>query len=712
MSERYPLDFFDIDDDKPDILGMTNEDWRRIKTTDDLPVWDPSENLIDYLIGQDHIKSIILMIAENAAQGFRRHLFITGSPGTGKSLAAKALAQEIGKRRADKVFSSFNKDEYLGKNRKSLEDILLEFNLVDVVSFKNEFFEDNPLIRCLPPGTGRPYIEKILRAQKRKDSFKHRLALGGLITWETLAVAGVGAIFYNTMKNSSLGIVDFFKYGSQLQYMMLFGLVAFTPILIYIFGRMIMGQMLGGQTSENKTPQLLVDRSDGKVPFIDASGAGIQGLLGSVKHDPYQTGGLGTPAHARITPGLVHLADGGVLFIDEIDSVFNDFELLKNFLTIMEEEKCKIQYHGHSGSGGSAHNVVSEDLPARFMLVAGGNLDSQQRLHPALRSRIIGYGYELKVNETMENTALNRRAVARFVEQTRRLFKYERNQDLLPFSREAMIEIVYESLEMGGGKKLTTHFRDLGGVVMAASDIANTKGEKIVLPEHVLEARKKHVSLEEQSIIKNLEYLLDHSPYCNNGGLVGRVNGLSVLRLPSGKQLGKVLPIEASVVPGSGNVHATGKLQIIAQEAITNSSAIIKKLFGKTLEDYDVHLQYIQTYDGVEGDSASVDNVIAVISDICKIPVDQSVGMTGALTVKGYVLPVGGVHAKLRAAELYDLETVIIPEKNRNDIDPQNYSINILYAKTIADYCRYALIGLSENLEQKLVELENELKRI
>ncbi len=116
-----------------------------------------------------------------------------------------------------------------------------------------------------------------------------------------------------------------------------------------------------------------------------------------------------------------------------------------------------------------------------------------------------------------------------------------------------------------------------------------------------------------------------------------------------------------------GQVIATGLLQEIAQESIQNISAIVKNYTGKEIRDMDIHIQFLNTH-GVEGDSASVTVATAVISAIEKIPVRQDTAMTGSLSVRGEVLPIGGVTYKIEAAAKAGIKRVIIPRSNLDDV--------------------------------------------
>jgi len=110
----------------------------------------------------------------------------------------------------------------------------------------------------------------------------------------------------------------------------------------------------------------------------------------------------------------------------------------------------------------------------------------------------------------------------------------------------------------------------------------------------------------------------------------------------------------------------------------------------------DVYIQFVGTYEGVEGDSASISIATAVLSAIQGIPVDQSVAMTGSLSVRGDVLPVGGVTYKIEAAALAGIKTVIIPKSNLGDVlieDEYKDIIKIIPVTNIEEVLEHSLVG-------------------
>lgn len=373
------------------------------------------------------------------------------------------------------------------------------------------------------------------------------------------------------------------------------------------------------------------------------------------------SGGLGTPAHERVVAGAIHKTHKGVLFVDEIATLKPHTQ--QELLTALQEKKFSITGQSERSAGAMVH---TEPAPCDFILVAAGNYDTISRMHPALRSRIRGYGYEIYMNETVKDTPDARMNIAKFVAQ-----EVKKDAKIPHFTIDAVKVIIEEAKKRANRKgHLTLRLRELGGLVRAAGDIAVEEKAKYVTPEHVLKAKSIARTLEQQIADKHIERKKEYDVILTEGEKIGRVNGLAVIGGPQGYS-GIILPIESEITFGGKKTEiiATGKLGEIAKEAIKNVSAIIKKHFGEEInEKYDIFIQFLQTYEGVEGDSASVAVATAVISALKKVPIYQNIAMTGSLSVRGEVLPIGGVSAKVEAAIDAGLKSVIVPQSNMNDI--------------------------------------------
>ncbi|MBX8631366.1 MAG: ATP-dependent protease LonB [Thermoplasmata archaeon YP2-bin.285] len=589
----------------------------------------------DQVIGQDEAVRVVRKAAEQ-----KRHVMLIGEPGTGKSMLASSMV------------------EFLPRGE-----------LQDVIAYHNPEDPNEPKIRIVPAGKGKEIVNaqraEMLQRRQQKASVYWMLVL-------LIIIASIAVFIYSKPPDPSI---------------LLFGVIA--AIFIWFFMRYT------GQRQESiMVPKLLISHSpDDMPPFIDATGAHAGALLGDVKHDPFQSGGLETPAHERLEVGAIHKANKGVLFIDEINLL--RIESQQSLLTAMQEGKFPILGQSERSSGAM---VKSEPVPCDFVLVAAGNLDALQGMHPALRSRIRGYGYEVYMNTTMPDNNLNRQKLVRFVAQ-----EVVKDKKIPHFDKFAVAEVIKEAQRRAGRKgRLTLRLRELGGLVRVSGDIAREEGSELVHREHVTKAKKIARSLEQQVADRYVQRRKEYNTILTTGGMIGTVNGLAALGADSGMSefSGIVLPIVAEVTPAhtrsGGRVIATGKLGEIAKEAVDNVSAIIKKYSGEDISNHDIHIQFIGTYEGVEGDSASVSIATAVISAFEKVPVDQSIAMTGSLSVRGHVLPVGGVTAKVEAAAETGLAEVILPADNLGDVilEPKyEGKIKIFTVRTLLDVLKEALVA-------------------
>ncbi len=577
---------------------------------------------IDQVIGQEKAVEIVRRAALQ-----RRHVLLIGKPGTGKSMLAQGMAE-----------------------------LLPSEELEDIVVFPNVENENEPIVKAFPAGFGRSIVHKYREKARAVSSFRKTL-----LTVLMFAVAAV--TFY-------------YAFILRMPQALFSGIIAAAFLMI-----------IGQQTRASKlilVPKLIVSHlPNDKAPFVDATGAHEGSLLGDVRHDPFQSGGLETPAHERVEPGAIHKAHKGVLFIDEIATL--DPKMQVDLLTALQEKKYPITGRSERSAGAM---VRTTPAPCDFVLVAAGNVETMQHINPALRSRIQGYGYEVFMNDTMPDTAENERKIVRFIAQ-----EVVKDRKIPHFSADGIAEIIRIARKMADRKgHLTIRLRELGGVVRAAGDLAREEGAKLVGKEHVKKAMKSAKPFESQMASRYIEKKKEYQVITVEGAMVGRVNGLAVIG-----DAGIVLPIEADVVPGSGErseVIATGNLGKIAKEAVSNVSAIIRKWFGRDLKkDYDIYIQFLQTYEGVEGDSASVAVATAIVSSINRLPVRQDVAMTGSLSVRGDVLPVGGVNPKIEAAVEAGIKEVILPASNLKDVVTEKAKkVKLVSVSRLEDVVEAALV--------------------
>ena len=200
---------------------------------------------------------------------------------------------------------------------------------------------------------------------------------------------------------------------------------------------------------------------------------------------------------------------------------------------------------------------------------------------------------------------------------------------------------------------------------------------------------------------------------------VGVVTGLAYTEFG-----GDLLPIEATVLDGKGKMILTGKLGDVMQESISAANSYVRSrwadfgLQNDYYQNYDIHIHVPDTATPKDGPSAGIAMVTAMVSALTGTPIKSEVAMTGEVSLRGNVMPIGGLKEKLLSALRGGIKTVVIPDENKKDLedipDHVKEALKIIPAKHIDEVLKVALVSLPKAVKNKpttpLTALETDSK--
>jgi lon-related putative ATP-dependent protease len=414
---------------------------------------------------------------------------------------------------------------------------------------------------------------------------------------------------------------------------------------------------------------VLVDNSDTQgAPVIVESNPTYPNLFGSIERQAW-FGALFTD-FTMLKPGVLHKANGGYLVMKALDLIkwYFSWEAVKRAL---RDQEIRIEDLGELYGLFSTKTIRPEPIPLDIKIVLTGD--------PYLFELIHFYDDQFqklfKVKAHLDDRIDRKEDTT--LQLARMIGNFCREQSISHFDRSGVARLLEYSMERTEDReKLSLELGDMGDLMREADYFARVNGDQFIGATHVEEAIRKRIfrsNLVEERI---KELVKDDILWIETDRqLVGQINGLSIL-MTGDHEFGKPNRITATVSVGREGVVA------IEREAKLSGSIHTKGVMILTnfLKDRFAHnkplslaasLCFEQSYGLVEGDSASSTELYALLSALAGVPIDQGVAVTGSISQKGEIQPVGGVTRKIEA--FYDIckhkglsgrQGVIIPAKN------------------------------------------------
>jgi lon-related putative ATP-dependent protease len=429
-------------------------------------------------------------------------------------------------------------------------------------------------------------------------------------------------------------------------------------------------QAITGTTFFNRYRiNLVVDNSQTEgAPVIYETNPTYTNLIGYVERKVL-LGAMYTD-FSLIREGALLRANGGYLIANAIDVLRSPFSwdalkrTMRNSEVRIEDISDQMGFH-------TAGGMHPEPIPVKVKVVLIGNTMVYNLLHSLDEEFRKIFKVKADFSQIMDRDVENTLQLGAFVG---RLCKEE---GLLPFTREAVAGIVDHSSRLVEDRdKLTLRLGDIADLVREASFWAKEAGKKRVAAAHVEKAMNEKIyrsgMLEErvQELITEGTIMVDVK-----GKIVGQINGLAIYDLGD-FAFGKPARITAQVFTGRGGVVNIERRARLSGRTHDKGVMILSGYLGgkygrKRPLTLSASITFEQSYEEIDGDSASSTELYAIMSGIADLPIDQGIAVTGSVNQHGEIQPVGGINRKIegffdvcRAMGLTGMQGVIIPKQN------------------------------------------------
>jgi lon-related putative ATP-dependent protease len=433
----------------------------------------------------------------------------------------------------------------------------------------------------------------------------------------------------------------------------------------------------GGSALRRYEVNLLVDHSGGEgAPVVYEDNPTYAALVGRIEHIA-QLGALITD-FTQIKPGALHAANGGYLILD-VRKVLTQPYAWEGLKRALYGKQVRIESLGQMLSLVSTVSLEPEPIPLDVKVVLLGERLLYYLLceyDPDFRELFkVAADFEDNVDRNSDNDQLYAQLIATLV----------RKNKLRPFDRSAVAAVIEQSMRLVGDReKLSTHLRSIADLLSEASFWAGEAQQDVVRSEDVQRAVDYQIERIDRVRDRMHEAILRDTVMIDTAGAtVGQVNGLSIIQLGDAA-FGIPSRITATTRLGEGELVDIEREVDLAGPIHSKGVFILSNYLGaRYAQDFPLSLSasltFEQSYSQVEGDSASLAELCALLSSLAGLPVRQSLAVTGSVNQHGQVQAIGGVNEKIegffnvcRERGLNGEQGVLVPKSNMKHLMLRN----------------------------------------
>jgi lon-related putative ATP-dependent protease len=421
------------------------------------------------------------------------------------------------------------------------------------------------------------------------------------------------------------------------------------------------------------TVHVLVDRRGLEgCPIVHETAPTVSGIFGTIERMPVAPGVFVTD-HTMIRSGSLLEADGGFLILAAEDAL-SDPGVSSHLRRVLKHRRLEIRA-SETTQGMPGVNLLPEGIDLDVKVILVGDWRLYEMLYGASPEFAETFRVKAEFEPDMDAAPPNLRHFCRVAA------RIAKKAGTLPVSRAGLVALVEHGVRSSGRQgKITTRFSEVGEVIREADYWASRGPAREIGAEHVRRAidgmaeRNRLAEARIQDLIDRQVLLIDTS-----GRRIGRVNGLSVYDLGY-YMFGKPTVITASTGVGRAGIINVEREARLSGGIYDKGVLIIAGFFRRTFAQHrplslTASVCFEQSYSGVDGDSASVAEVAALVSELSGVAVDQGIAVTGSLNQHGAVQPIGGANEKIEGffhvcerRGLTGAQGVVIPRANVGDL--------------------------------------------